>query len=153
MVNQRGNTLIELLLATVIVGVVLTGVAISLTYSIQREALNRYREGATGLAQEVSEYLLLLRAQNNWQAFYASVQNNTDYCYSDSPAGNITPIGSGCPVMTRLGMDFTATIGIEKPPVIPPNPEKVTANITVTWEVDSDPKTYELTQEYYEREF
>lgn len=151
MVNQRGNTLIELLLATVIVGVVLTGVAISLTYSIQREALNRYREGATGLAQEVSEYLLLLRAQNNWQAFYAGVQDNTDYCYSDNPVG-IT-LGSGCPVITRLGMDFTAAFSIDKPAVVPPTPEKVTANITITWEVDSDPKTYELTQEYYEREY
>lgn len=151
MANQRGNTLIELLLATVIVGVVLTGVAISLTYSIQREALNRYREGATGLAQEVSEYLLLLRAQNNWQAFYAGVQNNADYCYSDNPVG-IT-LGSGCPVINRLGMDFTAAFSIEKPAVVPPTPEKVTANITITWEVDSDPKTYELTQEYYEREY
>ncbi len=151
MANQRGNTLIELLLATVIVGVVLTGVAISLTYSIQREALNRYREGATGLAQEVSEYLLLLRAQNNWQVFYAGVQDNADYCYSDNPLG-ITS-GSGCPVMTRLGMDFTAAFSIDKPAVVPPTPEKVTANITITWEVDSDPKTYELTQEYYEREY
>lgn len=154
MVNQRGNTLIELLLATVIVGVVLTGVAISLTYSIQREALNRYREGATGLAQEVSEYLLLLRAQNNWQAFYAGVQDNTDYCYSDSPSPGITILaGGGCPVITRLGMDFTAAFSIDKPAVVPPTPEKVIANITITWEVDSDPKTYELTQEYYEREY
>jgi len=153
MVKQRGNTLIELLLATVIVGVVLTGVAISLTYSIQREALNRYREGATGLAQEVSEYLLLLRAQNNWQAFYAGVQNGADYCYIDSPTAGIALAGGVCPVMTRLGMDFTAAFSIDKPTVVPPTPEKVTANITITWEVDSDPKTYELTQEYYEREY
>ena len=58
MKSQRGNTLIELLIATFIVGMVLTGVAISLTYSIQREAISRYREGATSMAQEISNTLL-----------------------------------------------------------------------------------------------
>lgn len=150
MKKQRGNTLIELLVATVIVGVMLTGIAISLTYSIQREAVNRYREGATSLAEEISEYILLKRAQESWSTFFAGLSNG-DYCYlSSSPALNPL-VGTSCAPINKLGMDFTPTVLITKP--LPGSPEKITAQITIEWEVDAKAKTYILTQEYYEREY
>lgn len=151
MKKQRGNTLIELLVATVIVGVMLTGIAISLTYSIQREAVNRYREGATGLAEEISEYILLKRAQESWPTFFAGLNDLTNYCYSASPTALNSSGGSSCTPINKLGMDFTPTVLITKPPA--GSPEKITAKITIEWEVDAKTKTYVLTQEYYEREY
>ena len=146
-IKQRGNTLIELLLATVIVGVMLTGVAISLTYSIQREALSRYREGATDLAAEISEYFLLRRAQQNWRGFYDNLSNSS-YCYNPVNPPSITA-GASCAGISRLGMDFDSEITITKTG----GPEKISALITITWNVDGEDRTYELVQEYYEREF
>lgn len=157
MKKQRGNTLIELLVATVIVGVMLTGIAISLTYSIQREAVNRYREGATSLAEEISEYILLKRAQESWPTFFAGLNDATDYCYS---AGSLAiRLGASCAPINKLGMDFTPTVLITKQvavpavPGTPAIPEKITAEITIEWEVDGRDKNYVLTQEYYEREY
>ncbi len=153
MKKQRGNTLIELLVATVIVGVMLTGIAISLTYSIQREAVNRYREGATSLAEEISEYILLKRAQESWPTFFAGLNDLTNYCYfpADPPTFTEPLPGSSCATINKLGMDFTPTVLITKPPA--GSPEKITAKITIEWEVDAKTKTYVLTQEYYEREY
>ncbi|MCA9372529.1 prepilin-type N-terminal cleavage/methylation domain-containing protein [Candidatus Woesebacteria bacterium] len=151
MKNQHGNTLIELLIATFIVGMVLTGVAISLTYSIQREAISRYREGATSMAQEISEYFLLERAQQGWRSFADGYSNGT-YCY-DASVPEVTPQTTypsvqPCAVATTTGMDFSPSIEITKV-----SPSQLHADITISWEVDTDVKTYVLKQDYFEREY
>lgn len=149
--RNDGNTLIELLVATVIVGVLLTGVAISLTYSIQREALNRYREGATSLAQEITEFIQLRRAQEGWDNFTTAYPAGS-YCYDPNAANpTLLPSGGGCSAISRVGMDFEQDVAISWD-ASPPN--KITATISLTWDTGSStPKTYELTQEYFQREF
>lgn len=150
--SQRGNTLIELLIATFIVGMVLTGVAISLTYSIQREAISRYREGATSLAQEIAEYFLLERAQKGWQGFADGYSNGT-YCYDATSVPEVTPqttipVVLPCAATTSTGMDFSPSIVITKT-----SSTQVHAEITISWEVDTTAKTYVLNQDYFEREY
>lgn len=76
---KRGNTLIEVLIAVAIVGVVLTGVALSLTVSAQNSSESEYRQVATRLAQEVIEVFRQKKSTEPWATFFAN-PSNTSHC-------------------------------------------------------------------------
>jgi prepilin-type N-terminal cleavage/methylation domain-containing protein len=76
---QRGNSLIEVLIAVTIVGIVLTGVALSLTVSAQNSSEAEYRQVATRLAQEVVEVFRQKKSTEPWTTFY-NTPGNATYC-------------------------------------------------------------------------
>lgn len=76
--NNRGNTIIEVLIATLVIGTVMTAIAIGMTYSIKNTSEAQYREVGTSLASEPIEVLRHLRASFNWYAFSAALGAETD---------------------------------------------------------------------------
>lgn len=85
-VGQRGQTLIELLIATLIVGLVVTSVAAGLTYAVKNTAEVRYRESATSLGQDVIEFFRRERASVGWNQFVASLPDDqSTYCFQTVP--------------------------------------------------------------------
>ena len=150
--NSKGSTLIELLIATMVVGLMLTAIAISLTYSIQREAMSRYKDAATSLAIEITEFLMVRRAQLGWNGFTDSSIGypSGTYCFTPATPPTLVPRGGyACPVVTRMGMSFVPEVAITTLAST-----KLSAIITISWDGGgATANTYQLTQDYYEREY
>lgn len=82
--SQRGQTIIELLIATLVVGTVVTGVAVALSYNIQRNAEVRFREAATNMSQETLEVLRREREKTSWGNFHNQFSSGQTYCVNQS---------------------------------------------------------------------
>lgn len=70
--KSSGNTIIEILVATVVVGVILTALAGSMTNTIQNSAEAQYRETATRLAQDAMEVFRKDKNTESWTTFAAT---------------------------------------------------------------------------------
>lgn len=110
--NQKGSTLIELLIAVLVAGVVLVAVAIGVMSSIQRTAQVRYKDIATTLAQEGIETVLRDRAELGWSNFIAQYPNSTDADYCLSETTNHLESSPCNTVITKMNQDFTRVIHI-----------------------------------------
>lgn len=154
--KQAGNTLIELLIATVIVGLVLTAVAMTMMYSIQREATNRYREYATQLAVETNEFLYLRRAILGWQGFrdtYTPGGATTTYCFHYPDLSTDPQLAGGACTPTEYMNQYNIPFATDVE-IVQDDATKLTATITVRANVgDPNEFTYEVTQYYTEREY
>lgn len=69
--NQRGAALIELIISVLVVGLVLTAVATTITYSIRVTSAARKQDLANSIAQDAIEALHRERALAGWNTFYA----------------------------------------------------------------------------------
>ncbi len=140
-----GSTLVELLIAMMIVGTIVTAVAAGVTSSVKNNAEARYREVATNLGQEVLEVMRKERSQLGWVHFYQAL-SGTQYCV---PAGvrDVTGFlsGSSCTV-TEANTTFSRILSITKT-----GGNELSATVTVTW-VRSPGNTSQitLTQEFRE---
>lgn len=129
--SQRGSTLIELLIATMIVGTIVTAVAAGVTNSVKNNAEARYREIATVLAQQGMEVLRTERGNLGWVTFHDTITDGT-FCM---PAGmatlsELSTDPQEC-IITESNFDFDREVELSK--TSGANPE-VTAIITVEWE-------------------
>lgn len=100
-VVQPGSTIIEVLIALVLVGTVLTAVAVTLSRSVSNSASARYREIATTMAQDMVEVFHYERAKRSWNGstdgFHSVVANNRTYCANDLADDSIADFqGSPC---------------------------------------------------------
>lgn len=128
---QRGSTLIELLIATMIVGTIVTAVAAGVTNSVKNNAEARYREIATVLAQQGMETLRTERGSLGWVTFHDMITDGT-FCM---PAGmtslsDLSTDSQEC-VVTESNLDFNRQVELSKTSGASP---EVTAIITVGWE-------------------
>lgn len=69
--SRKGSTILEVLVATLVVGTMLTAIAASLTHSIKNSAEAEYRKVATRLAQESLEIFRKEKYIRTWTAFKA----------------------------------------------------------------------------------
>ncbi len=146
--QKKGSTLIELLIAATITVLVMTAIAISLMYSIQREAANRYQESAVLLAQNAIDMLLTERAELGWDSF-KSKYVNAEYCLAKNANTNqdelILKGVTNCPDQKFGGLGFKAMI--ESDQVVD---TQISTVITVTWnEGGQQGKQYVLNQDVY----
>ncbi len=108
MLNKRqGSTILEVLIATLVVGTILTAVAASLTSSIKNSSEAEYRKIATRLAQEGLEIVRKEKYIKTWTDFKSSTSNipaldsawqcmSTESLAYSLPKPNIT----ACPAIT-----------------------------------------------------
>jgi len=75
---QAGFSMIEVLFALVLLGMVLVGIAVLMTRSLVTAADARYREIANGLAQEVLELYHRERTLSSWDDFV--IAGTGKYC-------------------------------------------------------------------------
>lgn len=128
---SKGSTLIELLIATMIVGTVVTAIAAGVSNSVKNNAESRYREIATVLAQQGMETLRSERGNLGWVTFHDTITPGT-FCI---PAGmsslselSVNP--SSC-IVTESNLDFNRSVELSKTSGVDP---EVSAIITVSWE-------------------
>lgn len=111
-IKNAGNTIIEILIATVVVGLILTSLAVSMTSSIQNSAEAQYRESGTRLAQDVMEVFRKDKNTLSWNSFYATPASGT-YCVPSS-FSSITSLTTGanlnimdlCPFTLQSNMNY-----------------------------------------------
>ena len=83
--QQTGSTLIELIIAVMVVGLVITAVANTATHSVKNSGEARYKQVATALGQEAIEFI---RGEKN-RLGLINLKNNlitADYCFSSIPS-------------------------------------------------------------------
>lgn len=82
--SQLGSTLVEILIATAIIGATLTAIAAALSYSVKTNAESKYRELATQQAQKLLEVFRREKALLGWDEFYLQL-NSGVYCFNTLP--------------------------------------------------------------------
>lgn len=139
---KRGSTLIELLIAATITVMVMTAVAISMMYSIQRETQNRYKETASTLAQDTLDLIQTKRADLGWDQFVTDFTGS--FCVDES--GAFYPMGNNCAnyPMSYGGLAFDRSVDLVLQPL-----GGMKATVVVTWQASSDPSTFAVEQTYY----
>lgn len=140
--TQTGSSLIELLIAIMVVGVVVTGVAYALTQSVKNTAESRYRELATAMAQDSIDLFRREREAQGWRAFTSLFTTSQQtFCFNSFPttidAAVLTNRSGQCgPGNTFQASRTTFQREIEVYTDAPS--ETLTINVIMTWNVGSD---------------
>lgn len=82
---SSGQSIIEVLIATLVVGVVMTAVAASLTASIRNTAESKLRAQAQDSAQEAMEVFRSQRGLLGWATFQDVLASTDQFCLNDLP--------------------------------------------------------------------
>ncbi|PIR61770.1 MAG: hypothetical protein COU66_02035 [Candidatus Pacebacteria bacterium CG10_big_fil_rev_8_21_14_0_10_44_11] len=144
-----GSTLIEVLIAIVVVGLVVTGVMLSISYSVRNSAESRYREVASQLAQDGMEVVILERQSEAWSKF--SLRNGI-YCISPTAvslsdtAQSISTCSTGSYLITNGNKTYTRYVNIT------PDSGAMKAIVTIIWKSESNIDQHvEITQRFQDR--
>lgn len=155
--KSRGNTIIEVMIAMLIIGTVMTALAITMTYSVKNTSEAQYRDIATTLASEPIEVLRYIRSTSNWQTFYNEMPAGTrcisNAVYSVGDVGTIAnsfvnPILSGdCAAVSvqsgSASINFSRKVTITKTNT---NTNEISVISEVTWS-RNDAKKSDVTLE------
>lgn len=143
---QQGLSLVEILVATALVGLVLTAVSTLLTVTLKNAAQARYRETATQLAQAGMEFFNRENAQQSWSNFAGFFpENSSTYCLEILPTnGRLNELdGGACNYSQEIeenGGVFKREAVIERNPT---TPNEMSITVVTSWE-DST-RTVEVT--------
>jgi len=131
--HQRhvGSTIIEVLIATVVIGFALTGLALLMTANVKNSAEADYRTAAAGLAQNAMEKIRQRKNTTSWNEFSANPISGVSEC-------------SAAPTV-RYGTEFYFVCDDTSVP------DQVLLNITVCWPVacGTATNTTEVSQRFY----
>jgi len=142
--GQKGSTIIELLIALMVVGLVVTAVAAAGTYSIKNTGEARFRQVATTLGQEVIEKSKNEKSRLGFINFINVVGDNT-YCFDTVPADFETslPASGTCAsddVVSLAGSDFIREV------VFTTSVTEVNVEVNISWDDSGSPRTVQLVQ-------
>ena len=121
--NNKGQTLIETVLAISVATIIISAMALVIINSISNATFSRNQNLATQYAQQGMD-LLRQQSESDWNTFYGYSASN--YCFGPPPL-NLT--SSGCS-SANINGQFLRMVQIEKPGV-GCTVEKAT--VTVSW--------------------
>jgi len=155
--TNRGSTLIELIIAVMVVGLILTAVANAVTHSIKNEGEARYKQVASALGQEVIENI---RSEKNrlGMANLINVLGTQTYCFQDLPGelSSALPTGecSSAQAIQMAGTEFfrnTTVVSDGAGLATNPNdPYTLSVTVAVSWYDGANLKSVELIQRFQE---
>ncbi len=153
--EQTGFSLIELLVATMVVGLTLTAIVTTLTYSIKVNDQANYRDIAIQKAQEGVDFFKRERVILGWNNFYNLL--NSSYCLDEIPDPSTSSsdhafsgLASSCTdfdiPITGAAVEFKRTVSIDKS-----GGDEVDITVTVSWPLDdSNASEVEVSQLFKE---
>lgn len=148
--KQKGSSMIEILIATGVVGLVMTAVASGLVLSVKNSAISKYKVLSATRAQEAMEVFRREKVLLGWAQFYESLSANT-YCVntlaSDSAQFKAMETGACSDGDFIAGTSFTreALVNIT-------SPDEIRVEIVVDW-LDGDiQRNSNLIQEFKQYE-
>ena len=161
--SQAGNTLIELMIASTIITLILVAVAISMMFSLKREALNRYQQTAIDLADEGVEFLGFERASLGWNDFvnqYGPAGGNevNNWCFYQSETSKVVVASGQCSLtIVEQKIDFagiTFLRDVEIRSLTDGTITKLQATIIMRWWPDEQgERVYQLTHEFSQQDY
>lgn len=122
--KMKGQSLIELLLAFSIIGIVLSGVIVSITSALNNANFSKNQTAASQYAQEGIEVLRSIR--NSDYALFAT--RTGDFCLGDPSSGLTSSTSCTSPNIENF---YIRTVNIQPAPACAPNVAKAT--VTVSW--------------------
>ncbi|PIY80512.1 MAG: hypothetical protein COY80_02580 [Candidatus Pacebacteria bacterium CG_4_10_14_0_8_um_filter_42_14] len=117
--KQAGFSMIEVLMALVVVGLVLTAVAGMITNSMKARSDARYRQVANEIAQNFIENCRQEQALKKWSDF---IDQGTGSCIGGNTTVN---------KIAEVGLSYSVAVAVINDNVNIPNTE--TVDITITW--------------------
>lgn len=131
---SKGSSLIEIIIATAVVGGILTAVATALTFSIKSTAEANYRSVATTEAQKAMEVFRRERTLLGWSDFYTAVNGDSYYCFNTLPsAGALAGVSQGrCNTNYSLAVAGVGT-NFKRDIEISTGSDLVTVTVIVAW--------------------
>lgn len=142
--RQAGQTVIEVLLATAVVGVVMTAIAIGLTLSVRNTSEARLRAYASVQGQQVMEVFRRERVINGWGTFRSNLTTG-DYCFNTLPsslADFANHTGECTEGISSQGTEFRTNAEV----IV--GPDSVAVTIRVSWIDGSRTPSVTLVQEF-----
>ncbi len=148
--NQQGSGIIEVLIATLVVGMTLTSVAAVLTLSLKANGQNRLRAIAQTRAQEGVETFSRYRDELGWRAFSTQFPADTPtiYCLDPLPT-SMAEFSTMAPGACTQGVQLVGTSFTRQVEVTPLGVSPTTAvgiRVTVSWEDGNQTKDVTLYQ-------
>jgi len=147
--NQHGSTIIELLIAVMVVGLIITAVANSVTYSIKNTGESKFRQNATILGQQVLEKLRTDKNTLGMVNFKNSLTPGEN-CYSDIDSPSLNACGAA-QVVTLGNVEYKRDVFFAiggSGTRTPEDPYYVNVIVTVSWMDGSQTREIELIQEF-----
>ncbi len=142
-----GSTIIELLIAVMVVGLIITAVANAVTTSIKNTGESRFRENATVLGQQVIEYMHG-RKNELGMVNFKNTYTAGNYCFITVES----PISSACgtnDLITMAGTSFKRNAVITSGGNgTRANPYYLNIRVTVSWQDGASTRDIELIQEF-----
>ena len=158
---NAGNSLVELLIAAMIISLVLVAVATTMMFSLKREALNRYRQTAVELASQAIEHLSFERARLGWEGFLDKYELYENYCFGEDLSGEVeehqdTECSYDEPdhVIPKMGVGFLRDVEIVEDANPITQVVKLTVTVDIEWKPDGgDTITYQIVREFTKNDF
>jgi type II secretory pathway pseudopilin PulG len=131
--NHAGSSLIEIVIAIGVVGLVLTGIIASLTFSVKSTSESKYRSLATAKAQEVIELFRRERGRLGWNEFNSIVSHDS-YCFDEIPGidVNISTKQGTCGEVYNLVVPG-AGIALKREAEITRSTDSMVVKVSVYW--------------------
>ncbi len=140
--TTSGQTLLELVVAIGIVGIVIMALVASVTSSLRYGQATRFRSRGVKYAQEGIELARTLRDSKTWNEFLGYADGSGAWCL-DSAGTFTTNDGSGeCPIAS--GSTFWRKVNFSW------NDPTMEVMVTVSWGARDRPSTVELTTHFTE---
>lgn len=139
--QQRGSTLIEIIIAATVITLVMTAIAVGLTISLRSTAESQFRLAAGAAAQEAIEVFNRERTIQGWASFRDTFpQQTNEGCMNTLDSSfnfaaywaQPSPCGVSTFQIPGVGIDFTRQVVIEKDTTTTP-PAYLTVTVTVQW--------------------
>lgn len=154
--QHSGQSLVEVLVATAVVGIVMTAIAAGLLLSVKNTAISKYRAIANAKAQEGLEVFRRERSLLGWTSFVASLREGT-ICLNSLPSsgdtfsGYIATNANACTGGTEeAGSTFTREADIQVTSVGGGTNNQVRVEVIVSWTDGDTVREVSLVQEFKE---
>jgi Tfp pilus assembly protein PilV len=145
-IKQSGSSMIEILIATGVVGLVMTAVAAGLVLSVKNSSISKYKVLSATRAQEAMEVFRREKTLLGWTQFYETMTAAT-YCIntlaSNSAQFKAMAAGSCDAESVIAGTSFTreALVNVT-------GPQEIRIEIVVDWMDGDIPRSSNLIQEF-----
>lgn len=145
--SSVGGSIIEILVALAVVGLVLTAITFSLSFSVKNSAQAEYRQIATRYAQEYIEILRLERSRLGWSDFSRDLDGANNHCFASNQNPDLTALATGtnCDVAhANPPITFNRTFAGELVD------DEANVTVTVTWDDGGQPRSVTVQQRFRE---
>lgn len=141
-IKQKGQSIVEVIIATVIISIVLVGLISAITFSLSNAQFAKNKALANKHGQEAIEWLRAQRDISGWTKLYTL--NGTTHCLNNFPADILIlysqPVGNCTSGSVNNNTIFTRQVIFTGNATA----DRLTINISITWPQGSRTSTVVL---------